>query len=104
MTLSLQLAFPSSSGTFFDHDYCFGQHQEILRQHMGQYVHSVFVTKGATGPSGQPAPFHAIATLTFTGKSSLEAALAASGPVIADFANFTDATPVTQFGEIVIDS
>ena len=104
MTLSLQLAFPSSSGTFFDHDYCFGKHQEILRKHMGRHIHSVFVTKGAPGPAGQPAPFYAVATLTFTDQSSLDAALEASGPVIADFANFTDATPVTLFGEIVIAS
>ncbi len=100
--ISLQLAFPASSGTFFDYDYCFGQHQRIVAEHIGEHVSAMLVTKGVPGPSGQPPSFYAIATLTFASKPELESALAKSQPVMDDFGNFTDAEPITLFGDVIV--
>lgn len=102
MALSLQVIYPADDGSKFDMDYYLGTHMPLVGQHMGAHIEQVLLTKGlAGGAPGAPAPFHAVATMTFADQSALDAALSKAQPVIADIANFTDSKPEMMVGEVI---
>lgn len=100
MTMTLQVVYPTEGETTFDYDYYFETHMDLVEQHMGAHIEEAFATRGVSGPPGQPAPFHAIATMKFADQAALNAALGASAPVMADIANFTNATPQVLIGQV----
>ena len=100
MTMTLQVAYPATEGTRFDYDYYFGTHMKMVEDHMGAHIAEAFATRGVSGPPGQPAPFHAIATMKFADQAALNEALGASGPVMADIPNFTNSEPQVMVGHI----
>ncbi len=101
MAVSLQVAYPTTDGTTFDYDYYLGTHMKLVGQHMGSHIQSTLVTKGLAGGPDTPPPFHAVATIVFADQAAMDAALAASGPVLKDIPNFTDTTPQMLIGEVV---
>ena len=102
MPVSVQVIYPTSDGSTFDHGYYASKHMEIVGAHMGPHIHSTVVTKGlAGGGPDAPAPFHAIATIVFADQAAMDAALAASGPVMADLPNFTNVRPQVLIGEVI---
>ena len=101
MAVSLQVIYPVAEGTTFDHDYYASKHMEIVGEHMGPHVDKTVVTKGLAGGPDVPAPFHAIATMTFADQGALDAAMAAAGPALADIPNFTNSQPQMLIGEVV---
>lgn len=101
MALSLQVIYPIVDGTHFDMDYYLGTHMPLVGEHMGAHIASTLVTKGLAGGPDTPPGSYAIATMTFTDQAAMDAALKASGPVMADIPNFTDTKPQILVGEVV---
>lgn len=101
MAVSLQVAYPVADGTTFDHDYYLDTHMKLVGEHMGAHIDSTVVTKGLAGGPDTPAPFHAIATIVFADQDAMNAAMAASGPVVADIPNFTNSRAQMLVGEVV---
>ncbi|MDQ2091316.1 EthD family reductase [Marimonas arenosa] len=101
MTVSLQVAHPAADGTTFDYDYYLSTHMALVDEYMGPHIKSTLVTKGLAGGPDTPPPFHAIATIVFADQATMDAALAASDPVLKDIPNFTDSTPQILIGEVV---
>jgi len=102
VTLSLQVIYPATDDTHFDMDYYLGTHMPLVSEHMGPHIEQSLVTRGiAGGGPDTPAPFYAVATMTFADRAAMEAAMAAAPPVIADIANFTDTRPQMLVGEVV---
>ena len=62
---------------------------------------SVQVTKGLSGGTDTPAPFHAIATITYKDQNVLEASMALAGPAFEDVPNYYDGQPTVLIGEIL---
>ncbi len=100
MAVSLQVLYPVGDGTTFDHAYYATTHMALVGEHMGAHIASAQASKGLAGGPDVPAPFHAIATITFADQSAMDAAMAAAGPVMADIPNFTNVQPQIQIGQI----
>ncbi len=101
MRVSLQVAYPTANGTTFDLDYYLGTHMPMVQKHMGAHIESTVVTKGVAGGPDTPPPFHAIATMVFKDQDAMNAAMKASGPVVADIPNFFNAAPQMLIGDVV---
>ncbi|GAA6181262.1 MULTISPECIES: EthD family reductase [unclassified Shimia] len=100
MAVSLQVLYPVGEGTTFDHDYYSATHMALVAEHMGAHIVSAQASKGLAGGPDVPPPFHAIATITFTDQAAMNAAMGASGPVMADIPNFTNVQPQVLIGQI----
>ena len=101
MPISLQVAYPVTDESTFDHDYYLATHMPLVAKHMGDHIDSQVVTRGQSGPGGTPAPFHAVATFLFAGQEALDAALGAAGPVLEDLPKFTNSQPQRLVGEVI---
>ena len=101
MAISLQVVYPVSETSTFDHDYYLANHMPLVEKHMGAHIASQVVTRGQSGPGDTPTPFHAIATFTFAGQDALDAALGAAGPVLDDIPKFTNVQPQMMIGEVL---
>lgn len=100
MSHSLQVLYPAEN-TSFDHDYYIDRHMALVDEQFGKHIEKTVITKGMAGGPNVPAGFHAIATMVFADKGALDAALAASGPALADIPNFYDGKPIVLIGEVV---
>ncbi len=101
MALSLQVIYPITDGTHFDMDYYTGTHMPIVDEHMGAHIASTLVTKGIAGGPDAPPGIYAVASFTFADQDAMDAAMAASGPVMADIPKFTNTQPQVLVGEVV---
>lgn len=101
MAMSLQVMYPIADDTTFDYDYYFATHMKLVAQYMGTNLQSTFVTKGLAGGPKTPPGFYAIATMVFGDQAAMDAAMAASGPVLADIPNFTNCQPQMLVGQVV---
>lgn len=101
MPVSLQVIYPDADDSSFDHDYYAQTHMALVKEHWGPFIDTALVTKGIAGAPGQPAPYHAIASITFADMDAMKAAMKAGGPVLADVPNFTNIQPQTLVGEVV---
>lgn len=101
MSLSLQVLYPTEDNTTFDHDYYTSKHVPIVVENMGPHIDKTHIVKGLAGGPDTPAGFHVIATMIFTDQDSLDAALAAAGPALADIPNFFSGQPQMLIGEAI---
>jgi uncharacterized protein (TIGR02118 family) len=102
MAITMQVMYPVTDETTFDHDYYATTHMELVGTHMGDHIESTVVTRGTTGGApGAPAPFHAVATIVFADQAALDAALAQAGPVVSDIPNFYNGKPQMLMGEVI---
>ncbi len=101
MSVSLQVIYPITDETTFDHDYYLSTHMALVGEHMGEHVESTVVTKGLAGGPDTPPSIHAVATIVFEDQAAMQAAMAKSGPVLADIPNFYNAQPTVLIGEVV---
>lgn len=101
MHVSLQVLYPIGDETHFDYDYYFKTHMGLVRQHMGSRLESTLVTKGVAGGTDTPPSIYAIATMVFADQAAMDAAMKASGPVLADIPNFTNTRPQMLIGEVI---
>lgn len=101
MAVSLQVIYPKSDDTTFDYDYYSTKHMALVGEHMGPHIQSTVVTKGLAGGPDTPPGFFAVATIVFADQAAMNAAMAASGPVMGDLPNFTNAHPQVLIGEVI---
>ena len=101
MAVSLQVMYPITDGTSFDMDYYLDTHMTLVGEHMGEHIASTLVTKGVAGGPDAPPGLYAVATMTFADQAAMDAAMAKSGPVLADIPKFTDTQPQILIGEVV---
>ena len=101
MPVSLQVIYPVSDDSHFDHDYYAATHLPLVGEHMGAHIDSTLVTKGLAGGPDAPAGFHAVATIVFADQDAMNAAMAKAGPVLADLPNFTNVQPAMLIGEVI---
>jgi uncharacterized protein (TIGR02118 family) len=101
MSVTLQVLYPTDNGTTFDHDYYMSKHMDIVAETIGPHLEKTVIVKGLSGGPDTPAGFHAIATLMFEDSDTLNAAMAASGPALADIPNFYSGQPLTLIGDVV---
>ena len=89
--------YPSGDDTTFDHDYYRDKHVPLAVSTWG--LEGAEIDKGVSGP------YVAAVHFNFESNEALQAALGAegTGAVMADVANYTNATPVIQISEIVSD-
>jgi uncharacterized protein (TIGR02118 family) len=87
--------YPKTEGASFDHDYYANSHVPLALKTWG--LDSADIDKGVDGP------YEAAVHFTFDSMDAFGAALGAAGTaeVMADVANYTTITPVTQTSEIV---
>tara|TARA_R110002020_G_scaffold104547_25_gene244571 strand:+ start:475 stop:771 length:297 start_codon:yes stop_codon:yes gene_type:complete len=97
----MQVIYPATEGSTFDHDYYLSTHMKIVGETMGPHVETTIVTKGVAGGPGVAPGFHAIATMTFKDQATMDEALKASGAAVKDIPNFYNAQPQMLFGEVV---
>ena len=93
MPVTVQVLYPTTEGLTFNHDYYLSTHMGLVGQHMGEHIQSAQVVKGLAGGPDAPSPFFAIATMVFADKQSMDTAMAAAGPVLADIPNFYNGQP-----------
>ncbi|MDJ0821927.1 MAG: EthD family reductase [Paracoccaceae bacterium] len=102
MSISLQVAYPITDDTQFDHDYYLATHMALVDEHMGPHIDKTLVTKGLAGGPDVPPPFYAIASFVFADQAALDAAMAAAGPVLADIPKFTNSQPQMLIGQVLV--
>jgi uncharacterized protein (TIGR02118 family) len=101
MAVTLQVIYPIGPDTRFDYDYYTESHMKLVAQHMGPHIERTVVTRGlASGPDTPPGHY-AVATIVFADQDRMNAAMAVSGPVMADVPNFTNVKPDILIGEVI---
>lgn len=101
MAVTLQVMYPTTEGTKFDFEYYLGTHMKLVAEHIGPFLQSTLVTRGLAGGPDTPPGLYAVATMVFADQQKMDAAMAVSGPVLADIPNFTDTKPQMLVGEVV---
>ena len=93
--IKLSVLYPSSEDATFDHDYYRDKHVPLAVKSWG--------LSGAQIDNGLDGPYVAAVHFEFDSIEALQTALSAeaTGAVMADVANYTNITPVTQTSEIV---
>lgn len=103
--LTVAVMYPAAGGATFDHDYYMATHIPMVRrlwEPMG--LQEVRVLRGAPAPDGAPPAYSTIALLSFTDPDAFTAAAGRHGAeIFKDIPNFTDAKPVLQFNESVVN-
>jgi uncharacterized protein (TIGR02118 family) len=89
--------YPKTDGATFDHDYYANSHVPLAIDAWGLDAGQARIEKGLDGP------YEAAVHFTFDSADALGAAMGSerTGEVMADVANYTTITPVTQMSEIV---
>lgn len=100
MPVSVQVIYPVSDGTTFDHKYYASTHMALVEKHWGPHIASTLVTKGVAGGPDAPPAYHAIASFTFKDRDAMGAAMKVSGPLLADIPNFTNVKPDMLIGDV----
>jgi len=95
MTITFSVLYPKTEGATFDHDYYANSHVPLAVKTWG--------LEGAAIEKGIDGPYEAAVHFTFADQEALGAAMGAPGTaeVMADVANYTTITPVTQLSEVV---
>jgi uncharacterized protein (TIGR02118 family) len=97
MTVRFSVFYPSGEGTTFDHDYYRDKHVPLACEAWGLSADDAEIDKGIDGP------YVAAVHFRFDSAEALGAAMGGerTGEVMADVANYTNITPVTQLSELV---
>ena len=93
--IRFSVLYPATDGATFDHDYYANKHVPLAEQTWG--LSGAVIEKGINGP------YVAAVHFTFESQDAMNAALGSpgTGEVMADVANYTTITPVTQTSEVV---
>ena len=92
--------YPQSKN--FDWDYYLNKHTPMLKKLMGPALKKVEVEKGIAGAApGTAATYQTVCTLHFDTVEAFQAAFAPhASEIMGDIANYTDAQPIVQIGEV----
>ncbi|WP_082489183.1 EthD family reductase [Dyadobacter sp. Leaf189] len=102
-TIKILVMYPYAEGKTFDMAYYETKHMPMVAGFLGSNLIKYTIEKGlASGIPNQPLPFMAIGTFYVKSLSEYQAALAPKRDAIrADFANYTNISPVILVSEIV---
>ena len=95
----LSVLYPTSKTKTFDHAYYDETHIPLVKDAFAATgLLGVLVLKGVSSADGGPAPFVAMAHMSFENAEALQAAFASprAAEVMADIAKFTKIKPVIQ--------
>jgi len=101
--IKISIMYPYAEGKTFNVEYYETKHMPMVAQFLGSNLVKYTIEKGiASGIPNQPLPFMAIGIFYVKSLSEYQAAI---GPNIAairaDFANYTNITPVILVSEVV---
>lgn len=93
--IRFSVLYPATDGADFDHDYYANKHVPLALKTWG--LDKAEIDRGLDGP------YVAAVHFTFESQEAMGAALGSpgTGDVMADVANYTTITPVTQTSQIV---
>jgi uncharacterized protein (TIGR02118 family) len=102
--IRVSVLYPKKDGARFDWAYYTGTHVPLVGLKLGSALKSVAIEQGiAGGAPGSPAPFVAIANLTFDSVAAFEAAFAPhANEIMADIPRYTSIEPIIQISEVKI--
>jgi uncharacterized protein (TIGR02118 family) len=97
------IMYPYAEGKTFNMDYYETKHMPMVAGYLGPNLVKYTIEKGlSSGIPNQPLPFMAIGTFYVKSLSEYQAAIAPNRDAIrADFANYTNVTPVILVSEVV---
>ncbi|WP_263260356.1 EthD family reductase [Pseudomonas sp. RIT-PI-S] len=97
--------YPNAEGVTFDYPYYLDKHMALVRLRLGASLIADSVEKGLGGGAPQSAaPFVTICSLYFETLESFKQAMGAHGAELnADVPHFTNATPLTQISEVLVE-
>jgi len=99
MTVTVHAIYPARDGARFDHDYYSERHMKLVREVLGpKGLIDITASKGLAGGPEAPPPYFAVAEMTFPDEATMQAALGAAEPLMADIPNFTDVEPELLIG------
>jgi uncharacterized protein (TIGR02118 family) len=103
--IKVSVMYPNNPGVRFDHDYYRDKHMPLVKARMGDKCKYYTIDKGlAGGAPGAPATYVGMCHIF---ADSVEAFQAGFGPhakeILADIKNYTDAAPVMQISEVVVE-
>lgn len=101
--VKISIMYPYTEGKTFNMEYYETKHMPMVAKFLGANLVKYTIEKGiASGVPNQPLPFMAIGTFYVKSLSEYQAAI---GPNInairADFANYTNVTPIILVSEVV---
>lgn len=104
--IKVNVLYPNAQDVRFDHAYYRDKHMPMVKHKMGDACLYYTVEKGLGGGApGQAAPYVASCQIVCRSVESFQAAF---GPhakeIMADVPNYTNATPVVQINEVVVDA
>jgi len=101
--VKVSIMYPFAEGKTFNMEYYETRHMPMVAAFLGSNLVKYTIEKGlASGIPGQPLPYMAIGTFYVKDLSEYQAAIAPNRDAIrADFANYTNTTPVILIGEVV---
>ncbi len=100
----VSVLYPATAGAKFDQAYYDATHIPLVKEAFsGTRLKDVKVFRGLSSADGGPAPFVAMAHLTFESPEALGASMGGprGGEIRADVVNFTDIQPVIQVSALV---
>ncbi|OOQ56772.1 EthD family reductase [Mucilaginibacter pedocola] len=97
------IMYPFAEGKTFNMEYYETKHMPMVAGYLGTNLVKYTIEKGlAAGVPNQPLPYMAIGTFYVKSLKEYQAAVAPHIPAIrADFANYTNVTPVILVSEVV---
>lgn len=101
--IKVSIMYPYAEGKTFNMDYYESTHMPMVAKFIGNNLVKYTIEKvTASGIPNQPLPYMAIGTFYVKSLSDYQAAIAPNRDAIrADFANYTNATPVIIISEVI---
>jgi uncharacterized protein (TIGR02118 family) len=103
--IKVSVMYPNSSTVHFDHAYYRDKHMPMVKAKIGARCKSYTIDKGVSGPTpGSPATYVAVGHLFFESVEDFQQGFGAhASEILGDIPNYTDAAPVLQISEVVVD-
>src|SRR5262245_39927258 len=100
--IKVSVMYPNTSDVHFDMSYYLDRHMPMVRDLLGGVLKGMNVEQGlAGGQPGAPAPYVALAHLTFESLDAFQAAFAQHSPaILADIPNYTNTQPTVQVSQV----
>ena len=101
--VKVSVMYPFAEGKTFNMEYYEAKHMPMVAKFLGSNLVKYTIEKGvASGIPNQPLPYMAIGTFYVKSLSDYQAAIGPNRDAIrADFANYTNTTPVILVSEVV---
>ena len=99
----VSVMYPNQEAAEFDFEYYRSTHMKLVEEHLKPFgLVKTGVDKGISGGGEQPPPYICVGHLYFETVDGYDNGIAEVGGLLrADIPNFTNATPIRQFSEIL---